>query len=251
MKKQMKNKLFLLLLIGAVTQQVLAQNAKINTSLYAGLAAGYTPWKSFSQFRKEYNSVNAASVKNKLGSLSEQYGTELGIECFITRHFYASVEWNHLGGRTSAKFNNDSKRYFSVNSNAINCFIGWKQFTPKGAWIIATGFGALFGHVNGWVKFPGEKPYYSTEGFSGEFTDINIGIPLKFDYERVINEKFSWKLGIQGQFYTATFEEGMQNVFTTKTAGSISLNDKTVRLDLTGVTLSAGIVYNFYTLWED
>lgn len=239
-----KTLLIALLLSGSLK----AQDHEIIVSAYIGAAASHTPWKSFSAFRKEYNTVNASSIKNKLGSLSERYGFNVGGECFIARHFYAAVEWNRLTSRSSATFTNDSKRYFSLNTNTINCYIGWKQYMPKGAWILATGVGFAFGNLNGWIKFPDGTRYYNTSGFSGEFTDVNFGFPLKFDYERTLSERFSWKIGVQGQFYTGTFESGMQNVFGTQTTDAVKLNGKPVKMDIFGVMINTGIVFNIYTL---
>ena len=236
-----------MLLVSCTHERLHAQDESLSLSLYGGLAAGYAPWKSYNTFRKQYNTVNESSLKSKLGSLSEQYGYKLGMDFFVANHYYSSVEWNHLSAKAGAEFTNGSKRFFKSQTNAINCYVGWKQFTGKGAWVLATGFGVVFGRINGWVRFADKTDYYNTQGFSGEFSDVAIGIPVKFDYEHKISEKFGWKFGVQYVYYSAPSKDGMHNVFGTNTAYAVGLGDKIVKLDVSSFTLQAGITFNLFS----
>lgn len=220
-----------------------AQDETIFLSLDAEVSGGYTPWKSFREFRNTYNSTNAETLKNKLGSLSPQYGYSYGIDCFIENHLYTSVDVATQYARTDAKFDNGAKRLIRYQSTAITSAIGWLQPTNNGYWTLVTGFTVAFGNLRSFIEFADGTRYVHTGGLSGEFHDYNIGVPLRYEWNKNLTDRWTWRSGIEAMFYFETSDLGMQNAFVTQTAGSLALNDAYVRFDISGIRLYTGLSF--------
>jgi len=239
--------LFLLLLVlCGVAVEAKAQEESLFLSLDAGPVAGYVPWKSFSGFRKEYNSSNSETLKQDLGLLSYQYGYSVGVDCFVANHLYSGVDYYYAHGKTAAKFNNNAERIITTDINTISTFIGWLQPTTKGYWTLSTGFSFAFGTAHSFLKFPDGTVYKSTGGLSGEFHDINFGGLLKFEWNRNLTEKLGLRFGGQLNYYARSFDLGMQNTFVTMTAGAIELNGRQINFDVSGVTVFCGLSYKLF-----
>ena len=241
-----KIKILYLIVFLAFAGNSTAQEETIFLSGEAHAVAGYMPWKSFKDFRKEYNTLNSESLANELGSLSSQYGYDIGLDCFISNHLYCSVDWMSTNARTHAKFDNDSKRLIQFKSNIINTNIGWLQATTSGYWTLTTGFSGAFGTLKSFIEFPDGTRYHHTAGLSGEFRDVNIGLSLNFEWNRKLSEKLYWRSGIAGNFFFETTDLGMQNAFVTQTAGSLALNNTQVNFDISGLSVYTGLAYKIF-----
>jgi hypothetical protein len=238
----MKN-LSLSLLLCVAAGRLYAQTETIFMAADAGIAATYAPWPSFNDFRREYNKVNEAMTDRNLGMLSDQYGYAVGIDCFVTKHLYSGVDLQKSYGRAAATFTNGAKRVMTTNCSAFSVYLGWLQPRENGYWTLSTGINAAFGYLHSHIVFADGTRYTHTGGFSGEFHDLGIGVPLKFEVTRNIDERFAWRWGAQFVYYTKPFELGMQNTFVTMTAGAIALNGKQINFDISGITLSGGFAY--------
>lgn len=222
---------------------VTGQEETIFMTADAGVTAGYASWRSFGAFRKEYNNLNQATLDNDLGSISDQIGYSAGVDCFITRHYYTGVDFYQAFSRASAKFDNDARRVMKTQVTTWTVFLGWLQPTEKGYWTLSTGLNASFGYLHSYLVFSDGTKYTTTGGLSGEFHDLALGVPLKFESTRMLGDRLGFRWGAQLNIYGKPFDLGMQNSFVTQTAGSVSLNGKQVNFDITGATLFAGLSY--------
>jgi len=239
-------KIILLLIPILCSKNLSAQEETIFLSGEVHAVSGYLPWKSFQNFRKEYNTVNAESITNKMGSLSPQYGYAIGLDCFVSKHLYSSIEYMNTSSRTHAKFNNGSKRLIRANSKIINTNIGWLQATSSGYWTLTTGFSAAFGNLRSFIEFADGTRYQHTAGLSGEFHDLNIGVSLNFEWNKQLSERLFWRSGAGMNFFFETTDLGMQNTFVTQTAGSLSLNNQQVNYDISGLSIYTGLAYKLF-----
>ena len=231
-----------------VSHGLYAQEETIFLSGEIHAVTGYTPWKSFQNFRKEYNTTNAESISNKLGSLSPQYGFAAGLDCFVSNHLYCAVDYMNLSSRTRASFTNGAQRLIQANTKIINSNIGWLQPTTSGYWTLTTGFSAAFGNLKSFIEFPDGTRYKHTSGLSGEFHDVNIGISLNFEWNKQLSDRIFWRTGASTNFFFETTDLGMQNTFVTQTAGSLSLNSTQVNYDISGLTIYTGLAFKLYIL---
>lgn len=225
---------------------VWAQQEAVFMTADAGVTVGYASWRSFGAFRKEYNTVNQETLSRDLGSISDQVGYSAGIDCFLTKHYYTGIDFYQAFSRASARFDNDARRIMKTQVTTWTVFLGWLQPTEKGYWTLSTGINASFGYLHSYLIFADRTIYTHTGGLSGEFHDLALGMPLKFEFNRVLGERLGFRWGVQLNIYGKPFDLGMQNSFVTQTAGSVSLNDKQVNFDITGATLSAGLSYKIF-----
>jgi hypothetical protein len=233
----------IILLFLCAVNSLQAQEETIFMTADAGMALAYTPWKSFGNLRKEYNSTNAEAIDHRLGRLSDQYGYSVGVDCFVTKHYYTGVDMQQTYARASATFTNGAKRIFTTQTTAFSVYIGWLQPRENGYWTLSTGFNFAFGYLHSHIVFADGTRYTHTGGFSGEFHDLGIGVPLKFERTIAFDQRFALRWGMQLNYYTKPFDLGMQNTFVTQTQGAVSLNDKQVNFDISGIALFAGFSY--------
>jgi len=233
----------LLLLFLLTATKTAAQDEEIFMTIDAGPVVNYVPWSSFQKFREEYNTTNAETLKNNLGGLSWQYGYSVGVDCFVANHLYSGVDYYYAHSSASAKFENDSRRIMKSDINTITVFIGWLQAYEKSYWTLTTGLNASFGTIHSYLQFPDGTRYVHTSGLSGEFHDVAIGLPLKFEWTRNLSARTAIRIGGQFNAYGRSFNLGMQNSFTTVTTGAIALNEKQVNFDIMGGSVFFGIAF--------
>jgi hypothetical protein len=234
----MKQLLYLTFLLASVAY---SQDVTSFVGLNANAKIGYARWSSFDDFRKEYNSVNDTSLTRNLGSLSDQYGFSLGIDCFVENHLYAAVSLTKSYSRTSAKFTNDAKRVMESNFSEIGVFIGWLQPAKKGYWTLTTGFDFAFGVVRSYPVFADGTRYHHTGGLSGEFHGIAIGLPLRFEVSRSLTPWLDLRISAQANYFFNVSDLGLQSAFVSSSEGNIASNGKAILPDISNISLTAGL----------
>jgi hypothetical protein len=172
-------------------------------SFEAGVSTliGFSKSKSFAAYRDYYNTANATSLKNNLGSASFNYGYDARIE-FSMGKYYSAVSLTNIYANCSAKFENDATRKFQLNQRYVNILIGYTNKNETSEFTIATGISVSNYFVTTHVKYPnGDKDYTYGVVFGSNQT-VAIGVPLLVEYGINLSGRWSLVARAQAQFST-------------------------------------------------
>ncbi len=219
----MKKFLFLILLfVGSNTLE-----AQLLFSGYGNIS--YNGSSFFKDFRNYYNEINAATLKDNLGSpeLGAGYSYALG---YRVLQLSTSVSHSHMQARTSAQFQNSTKRIirYEYDYTAVN--IGYFNDWANAEFSIETGLMYVNTNAYAYAIMPNKEKDFFT-GISQQLHWVNLGMNLKFNYLRRLSTNLFLDFMIQG-FYIND-KTGLAPVF--------SLGPTSATINYIGGTASIGL----------